>query len=300
MIRFLDVNLCSSCLLLCVFQINCVDSFMEFLVVHMKTGAVLAKRREPVSRQHYLCDCIISPDLSHFIIKPNAMYVLNFCRRNEYHNTMLLVCCRDGGDDGPTVKNLFEGAAVRQFVLFDPRYAHRRIAIGNYVCDGRDVLAMYDIIDEAIVATSDASSLYQTTHNIAWSPDGTYIASLTLGRSIKDGLFNFPRVLIYASDDLRVLHAVRTSMLAEVPTLSPAAIFPVFSETGTHLAVAFGEQDSFYQQVAGVNVHKVPLHVNLQSLCRLTIRVFFDRQDVERLPLPTKLKSYLRFQPCYE
>lgn len=273
---------------------------MEFLVVHMKTGTLLTKLREPVSGRHYLCDCIISPDLSYFIVKPNAMYVLNFCRRGDYRDAMLLVSCRGGGHGGPIVKTLFDGAAVRPFVLFDPRYTHRRVAVGNYVRDGRDVLAVYDVIDCVVIVSSEVSSLYQTTHNIAWSADGTYVASLVLGRSVKDGLFNFPRVLIYASDDLRVLHAVRTSLLAEVPTLSPAALFPLFSETGMHLAVAYGEQDTFYQQVAGVNVHKVPLHVNLQSLCRLTIRDYFDGQDVERLPLPNKLKAFLRFQPCYE
>jgi len=44
----------------------------------------------------------------------------------------------------------------------------------------------------------------------------------------------------------------------QVPTLSPIALFPLFSETGTHLAVAYGERGTFYDQVAGVNVYKVP------------------------------------------
>ena len=278
-----------------VLQVNCQDNIMEFMVVHMKTGSVVGIFKEEVSGKHYLCDCMISPDLSSFILKPNAMYVLNFCR-GEYRNVMKLVSCK--GDNCPLLKKLFENMAVRPFVAFDPRYCWRRVAIGNYLCSGRDVVCVYDLQDEQVVVHSD-SVHYQTTHNIVYSPDGIYLASLVLGRSVKDGLFNFPRVLIYNSADLRILHTIKTNYLAEVPTLSPAALFPLFSETGTGLAISHGEQGTFYQQVCGVNVYRVPVQLDLQSLCRLAIRVYFDSQDVERLPLPSKLKAYLRFQPCY-
>jgi len=52
-------------------------------------------------------------------------------------------------------------------------------------------------------------------------------------------------------------------------------------------------------QVVGVRLYKVPLALDLQSLCRLVIRQYYDCQDVEHLPLPTTLKAYLRFQPSY-
>ena len=187
---------------------------------------------------------------------------------------------------------------MRLFVAYDPRYRSRRIALGNYSKNGRDLVCIYDLEDDQIILESRASE-YQTTHNIVFSPDGMYVASLILGRSVKDGLFNFPRVLIYSSNDLDILHVIPTNYLSEVPTLSPAGLFPLFSETGTHLAVAYGEQGTFYQQVVGVHVYKVPVLLDLQSLCRLTIRQYFDCQDVQRLPLPNKLKAYLRFQPSY-
>lgn len=278
-----------------IIQVNCSDAVMEFLVVHMKTGVVTGMFKEEATTRHYLCDCIISPDLSSFILKPNAMYVLNFCR-GEYKNIMKLISCK--GDQCPIIRTMFEGTAVRPFIAFDPRYKSRRVAIANYLKNGRDIMCTYDLEEDAVITESDPTH-YQTTHNIVFSPDGIYIASLILGRSVKDGLFNFPRVLVYSSSDLRVLHVLRTQYLAEVPTLSPAALFPLFSETGTHLAVAFGEQGTFYQQVSGVHVFKVPTLLDLQSLCRLTLRQYFDAQDVQRLPLPTKLKAYLRFQPSY-
>ncbi len=278
-----------------VIQVNCNDSLMEFLVVHMKTSVVTGIYKEEITGRHYLCDCIISPDLSSFILKPNAMYVLNFCR-GEYKNVMKLISCK--GDNCPIIKTMFEGSSVRPFVAFDPRYKSRRVAIANYLKSGRDIVCVYDLEEDRIITESDPVQ-YQTTHNIVFSPDGIYISSLILGRSVKDGLFNFPRVLVYSSNDLKVLHMIRTTYLAEVPTLSPAALFPLFSETGTHLAVAYGEQGTFYQQVAGVHVYKVPTLLDLQSLCRLTIRQYFDCQDVQKLPLPTKMKAYLRFQPSY-
>lgn len=277
-------------------QINCTDNVMEFMVVHMKTESILAVHKEDtVTGKHYLCDCIISPDLSSFILKPNAMYVLNFCR-GEYKNVMKVLSCKE--NRCPVLKTLFQGTAVRLFVAYDPRYRSRRVVLGNFSRNGRDIVCVYDLVDDAVVRESHANQ-YQTTHNIVFSPDGMYVASLVLGRSVKDGLFNFPRVLVYSSADLDVLHVIRTNCLAEVPTLSPAAVFPLFSETGTHLAVAYGEQGTFYQQVVGVQVFKVPVLLDLQSLCRLTIRQYFDCQDVQRLPLPNKLKSYLRFQPSY-
>ena len=278
-----------------IIQLNMSKPSMEFLVIHMKTNMVTGIHSMPVTSKHYLCDAIISPDLSSFILKPNAMYVLNFCR-GDYNNIMKLISCK--GAKCPLVKSMFSGMAVRPFVSFDPRYRNMRLAVANYLSQSRDIIAIYDLEKEEVIARSDISH-YQTTHNIVFSPDGNYIASLILGRSVKDGMFNFPRVLIYSGDDLKILHVIRTSLLAEVPTLSPAALFPLFSETGTHIAVAYGEQGTFYQQVAGVNVYKVPIQLDLQSLCRLTLRKYFDSQDVERLFLPSKLKSYLRFQPSY-
>lgn len=141
---------------------------------------------------------------------------------------------------------------MRLFVAFDPRYRHRRIALGNFPGrDGRDVICLYDLLDDRVVATSDGATgaHYQTTHNITFSADGQYLASLVLGRSVKDGLFNFPRVIIYNGSDVTVVHSIRTDGLCEVPTLSPAALFPLFSATGAYLAVAYGEQGTFYQQV---------------------------------------------------
>jgi len=82
---------------LALLQLNCVDSLMEFVAIHMKTESILAVHKESTTAsggKHYLCDCIISPDLSTFILKPNAMYVLNFCR-GEYRNSMKILSCKE-------------------------------------------------------------------------------------------------------------------------------------------------------------------------------------------------------------
>ena len=278
-----------------VLQVNCNDSTVRFLVVHMKTETVVGVHKEDISGRHFLFDCIISPDLSSFILKPNAMFVLNFSR-GEYKNSMSFVTCK--GDKCKSTKALLENNAVRSFVAFDPRYKARRVAIGNYMSGGRDILCLYDLDAEQLVAECKTDQ-YQTTHNVVFSPDGTYVASLILGRSVKDGLFNFPRVLVHSSDDLRVLHMINIPHLTEVPTLCPTALFPQFSETGTYLAVPYGQQGPYYEQLDGAFVYKVAITLNLQNLCRLTIRKYFDSQDVERLHLPAKLKAYLRFQPQF-
>lgn len=270
---------------------------MEFVAVHMKTASILAiHKEETLTGKHYLCDCIISPDLGSFILKPNAMYVLNFCR-GEFRNVMKVLSLKE--NRCPVLKSIFPNLAVRLFAAYDPRYCWSRVALGNYSKGGRDVLCVYDIKEDKVILESGLGH-YQTTHNIVFSPDGRYVASLILGRSIKDGLFNFPKVLVYSSDSLEVVHSVRTEYLAEVPTLSPAAIFPLFSDTGERMAVAYGEQGTFYQQVVGVHLYRVPTAFDLQSLCREVIRKRFDCQDVQRLPLPNQMKSFLAFKPYYE
>jgi len=70
---------------------------MEFIALHMKTESILAVHKESTrdtGGKYYLQDCIISPDLSTFILKPNAMYVLNFCR-GEYQNAMKVLSCKE-------------------------------------------------------------------------------------------------------------------------------------------------------------------------------------------------------------
>jgi hypothetical protein len=276
-----------------VLQVNCSDATARFLVVHMKTETVIGVHKEEIKGNHFLFDCIISPDLSTFILKPNAMFVLNFSR-GEYQNSMSLVICK--GDKCQKVKSLLNNNAIRTFVVFDPRYKSRRVVIGNYMSNGKDIVCLYDL-DKGGVITESNIDTYQTTHNLTFSPDGAYIASLVLGHSVKDGLFNFPKVLVYSGDDLRILHTINIPHLAEVPTLCPTALFPLFSETGSHLAIPYGQQGPYYEQLDGAFVYQVAITLSLQNLCRLTLRKFYDTQDVEKLPLPSKLKSYLRYQP---
>lgn len=283
----------------CILQVNCKDHFIEFLVIHMKTGTILGTHKENIQGyKHYLCDCLISPDLSSFILKPNAMYVLNFAR-DTFDSSMKVISCK--GNPMPVIKeNLFNNVSVRAFIAYDPRYTWRRIVIGNYCKHGKDTVIIYDLKSDKIIQSSDPYSHYQTTHNISWSPDGAYISSMVLGRTVKDGFFNFPKVLIYESTELLIIQSISTNYLSEVPTLSPSGMFPVFNNTGTIIAIPYGEHGTYFQQVAGVKVYKAPNILDLQSLCRLCIRQYFETYDVDRLPLPKKLKDYLKFKPFWE
>ncbi|ESO03416.1 hypothetical protein HELRODRAFT_173712 [Helobdella robusta] len=284
-----------------ILQLNCKNNVMEFVAIHMKTSTILAIHKEELETgKHYLCDCIISPDLGSFIIKPNAMYSLNFCREH-FKNIMSLLSLKENRyiTHYRIISNLFPNMAVRLFVSYDPRYQWSRVALANYSKNNTDILCIYDLKFNKIILESN-TELYQTTHNILYSPDGRYIASLILGLSVKDGLFNFPEILLYSGDTLNVVHKIDTEYLAEVPTLSPAAIFPLFSDTGESLAVAYGEQGTFYQQVSGVHLYRLPMAIDLKSLCREAIRSRFDLQDVQKLPIPTQIKSFLAFKPYYE
>lgn len=280
-----------------------------FYVVHLRTSSVLSVHKEELTSpgagggggdggggKYFLWECVLSPDLSTFVLKPNAMYVLNFCR-GEYKNALRWLCCRY--DPCRVAKTLFEGSAVRLFVAFDPRCRRRRVALGNVARAGNDVVCLYDLASETVLAESDPFT-YQTTHNLAFSPDGGYLASLVLGRAVTDGLFNMPRIIVYETTELRIIYSMETALLSEVPTLTPAVLFPIFSETGRYLAVAYGEQGPFYQQLAGVRILRAPAPMNLQAICRLVIRDLLEADDISRLPLPSFIKAYLRFNPLHD
>lgn len=287
---------------LAILQALCHGSYMQFLVVNLKTGAYVGRHVEPVSGDPYLCECIVSPDMKKFVLKPNPIFINDFMGEyNNFPNIMKLINIEENGHC--SVERVFsEEGCVHYVVTFDPRFGNSRAAVGNY--DGGKTVCIFDWQQNELVAESDPRQPAQTTRNLVFSPNGQYLASLVSTASYQAGLHSFPKVNIYETEHLFLLQRISCSKMYCV-ALIPAVLFPLFSECGTRLAVAYGRNidimgSVFGQELAFVEVYRVPVRHSLQSLCRVTIRRAVSRDNVLHLPIPRKIKDYLLYRPIYD
>ena len=276
---------------------------MDFVIVDRMQDTIKGiLRKRLVTGKPYLCECYISPDLSHLLIKPNPFYI----ERNPecfYDNSTKLIGVRD---DRCTINaHMFEGQAIRYVLAFDPRFEWSRIAIGNRFSGLNDVVSLCDLRTGQIIVESDRT-LPQTTQNLVYSPDGRFLASLVSSPVNLTRTFDFSKVYIYNTDTLAILTSIPCNNMSMLRTLTPGAIFPMFSNSGSHLAVGYGTKTvsesgsrTPCNEVTGVDIYRVPIELCLQDRCRYTIRSLVEKHRVAELPLPEKVKNYLMFQPVF-
>ena len=287
---------------LAILQALCTSPHMQFLVVNLKTGDYVGRHIEPISGDPYLCECILSPDTKKFILKPNSIFTTDFMmQNNNFPNEMKLISIEENGQC--MVERTFsEEGCVHYVVTFDPRFRNSRAAVGNY--DGGKTLCIFDLQENELAAESDPRQPAQTTRNLVFSPNGQFLASLVSAASYQAGLHSFPKVNIYETEHLFLLQRIPCSKMYCV-ALIPAVLFPLFSECGTRLACAYGRNidimgSVFGQELAFVEVYRVPIRHSLQSLCRVTIRRAVSRDNVLQLPIPRRIKDYLLYRPIYD
>ena len=289
-------------------------------------------RKDGVTRVHWevavggkacLMDASLSPDLTRMAFRPNPIYARDHCIERLDDKIRILEFGPDGrlghmltvvggrprdGRRGSVVRTLLEGNASEVIFTFNPKYKHSRLIVANTKRGDTRQVSQVDVKSQVALAEAELVSVEEERYaqRLAASPGGEYLAVLIRFGAIQNTPpFYLTDVHIFFLDRLRVAYVVRQPGVECVngfDLICPAAIFPMFSANGGHLAVGIGttleeEDGTLRTTLATINVHQVPVPVNLQVICRTKIRSWISARQVDRLKTSEAIKKYLQYVP---
>ena len=291
---------------LLILQALCKDHHMQFIIIDLYTSSYVGKYVIKWAWQPFLCECVISPDHSRFVIKPGMFYAVKREDGSEYPylKEIRIVHIRSG--ICKLDKTIRDPNCSNYVMAFDPRYDHSRLALANWTSEEQPVqneaICILDLVHQKPVKCVHYTSNTHSSKNLVFSPDGSFLACLISEPCFYQSVYNFSEILVYDADTLDVVKTIPCHNTQCVP-LYPAILFPSFSKCGTRMAVGYGRDIDimgaiFGQEIAFVDVYQVPTPINLQYLCRLAIRrVIPNEKHLLALPLPKPIISYLNFGP---
>ncbi len=241
----------------------------------------------------FVMEAFLSPDCSKILIKPSLHYSVLVQKSPDVNITWMLE-----SKTGECITTLFGGKAMGSVFAFDPRYHWRRLAVGACHNPNQRTIVIYDLAKGTSQVESDPT-LHQMTQNLVFSPDGIYLASLVVSACIQRDVLLLEGVILYDSDELKILHRIRSPGHYAVIPVTPIAMFPLFSIDGQYMAAVRSED---YEENTGgidVTVHTVPTPktLYLQDLVRVYLLKNLKRDHISQLPLPSRLKDFLLFKP---
>lgn len=208
---------------------------------------------------------------------------------------------------------------VQPYFAYDPRYGSSRIAVANYEC--RDESIVHELVVLCLERTRGAAQKEATVvkrgklslpalfgnsrFNLLYSKDGELIILQKLTDD-RFGVTSFCDIYIFHADDLTLIKYM-TAALPGLFHICKVSYEPVFSRCGSFMRilnhrVSNGDDDDNEEGVeyTMVNVYQLPRSLNLMSQCRRVIlQQITACRSVELLPLPHRLKDYLKFGPIY-
>ena len=211
---------------------------------------------------------------------------------------------------------------VQPYFVFDPRYSSSRIAVANYEC--RDTGIAHELVVLSVDDTRDGErearvvrrgklslpALFGNSRfNLLYSKDGELIILQKLTDD-RFGVTSFCDIYIFHADDLTLIKYM-TASLPGLFHICKVSYEPVFSRCGSYMRVldhrAPGHTRATDQDVNSesedspvVQIYQLPRSVKLMSQCRRVILQHVAHyRCVESLPLPHKLKEYLKFGPIF-
>ena len=267
-------------------------------MIDLLQNKILGTYAEKYHDKPYLYECIISPDFTHIILKPNLLFVLKY-RVHAVDDCVRVIAQSPDSSRYNVISELFRESALDLILTFDPRRRHTHVAVANLPKRGQHVLCIYNIKSRKIMQKT-YGPLYQRTQNLVFSPDGDHLAALIVtyifGASMHPQRFNFQGVMVYSTRKLSLLHKIPSFGTSSLSSVTPAALFPVFSTSGDYIALGSGNGVS----VGRVEVYKMPAAMALQSLCRAKLRAFLTTDMVLALPIAQLYKDYILYKPMYD
>ena len=149
---------------------------------------------------------------------------------------------------------------------------------------------MYDI-NECRLLKSAESHTNTMIHHMRQTPDGSFFAALCVNLSIFINCnVSVHSVQFYNSDTLQPVHTIL--LQGGISKFSHIPLFPMFSRNTDLVALSTGEQNSNVQLIQLPSQY----HHSLQDICRHCIVGLTPRRFIDKLPLPTKLISFLKYE----
>ncbi|XP_025111190.1 uncharacterized protein LOC112574362 isoform X3 [Pomacea canaliculata] len=189
---------------------------------------------------------------------------------------------------------------------FDPRFCGSQLAVTSFVRGEDNSLSLVRLPTWDVVTTNTRvddlhSSLSLHLKELRYSRDGhmIFVVMATSGCHCKEKKarrFQPIDVSIYilSGDNAQTLHCIQYHRYTCALHSCPVNYMPVLSVCGSRMAILLNDLET---SIDHVQVYKLPTAGDLQNRCRICILQSFPPDIIPKLPLPTRLISYLQFKP---
>ena len=190
---------------------------------------------------------------------------------------------------------------VRPYITFDPRFCSTRVAIVNYSCEMekiKNALVLYCMQTHKTVAVSHVmlSIIYGGGYFcVNYSRDGRFLILQKISDNM-NGVHCYADAYVFDANNLSLLKHYFANLQA-FSTLCDTNYSPLFSRCGSRMAIP-SEEYNVDQRCLQVSLYQLPRPPSLQEQCRIAIvQALRTQRAIAKLPLPVRLKEFLRFQP---
>ncbi|KAK7464606.1 hypothetical protein BaRGS_00037845 [Batillaria attramentaria] len=189
---------------------------------------------------------------------------------------------------------------------FDPRFCASRLAVTSFVRGEDNSLSLVQLPAWEVIMTNSRvddlrSSLSPHLKELQYSRDGHMIFAImaTSGCHCKEKKarrFQPIDISIYvlSGDSTQTLHCIQYHRYTCALHSCPVNYMPVLSMCGSRMAMVLNDLET---SIDHVQVYKLPTAGDLQNRCRIRILQRCAPDKLSKLPLPSRLISYLQFKP---
>ena len=263
----------------------------SFLLIDTAADEIVSYFQSPMPNMS-IVECKISPDGS----KVGVLFYSKKDVSSPFQYSLYLF----SADTGQVVDVVECNKEVRPYVTFDPKFGSSRLAIVNYSNEKTghiNSLVMYGLDIREVIATSHVilSLICGIGYFCAnFSRDGNFLVLQKIMESMNRG-YCYTDSYVFDTSSLKLLKHFYAN-LQPLSTVCDSNYAPTFSKCGGRMCMLSEENTG--EPRLHISVYQLPHQLSLQQMCRRTVvRSLCKMADVDALPLPHKLKLFLKFSP---
>lgn len=264
----------------------------SFLLIDTATDEIVSYFESPKANMS-IVECEISPDGS----KVGVLFYSKRDASSPFQYSLYLF----SSDTGQVLDIVECNSQVRPYVTFDPRFGSSRLAIINYTNEQTghtNSLVTYSLDEQEVIATSHVtlSLICGIGYFCAnFSRDGNFLVLQKVMENMNRD-YCYTDSYVFDANSLKLLKHFYAN-LQPLSTVCDSNYAPTFSKCGGRMCM-LSEQEEAGEARLCISVYQLPQPMCLQQKCRRTIvGALHCMADVEALPLPLKLKAFLKFLP---